>query len=453
MKKQLLILAMIFAIIFTGCKKDKKSDSLADTPYSQKTVTETKADVEQTGVNVVNEIKLLDNEKGMEACVNLLSLSVKKEVVVVSNNNVLKALKSYQGTKNVRTIFNALRATGSDPVSIVDEFNKVKGIYNYNFITEDFDSIGASTNIVINFPATKTDKDNKTLSGAFTVYVPQVKTGPFTYSNQQVNELPTSLSYDIKVNSVVGLSYQFTAAYDDKGIPSNITSTLTIGTFEFKSVFNYATSASNVNFSIKHGTTTIIDIGGGVNGNFDKTNIENAYHYEYDTVYYGPGMYNVEKNKVIDPDKVLTNANAHFQLMNIKLAGQVDFKDLYTNMNSIDDKEQKGTITNSVAENLRVALINKDMLLIVVYADNNTKIAQAEAYMKETVHTEPGGYSYTERNIDFKMIFADKSKNSLDSYFQDGFKGLFDEIDSFINELNTKYGWSINPVDRPTANS
>jgi hypothetical protein len=37
----------------------------------------------------------------------------------------------------------------------------------------------------------------------------------------------------------VGLSYLFTASYDAEGIPSNITSTLTIGTFEFKAVMNY----------------------------------------------------------------------------------------------------------------------------------------------------------------------------------------------------------------------
>jgi hypothetical protein len=253
------------------------------------------------------------------------------------------------------------------------------------------------------------------------------------------------ISFDIKVDGTTGLTYQFTGTYNDQGVPSNITSTLTIGTFEFKSVFNYSTAASDVDFSIKHAATTIIDVGGGVGGNFDKTNIENAYHYEYDTAYsyydsyLQKEVYIIDTNKVVDPEKILYNANAHFQLMNIKIAGQVDFKDLYTKMKALDQQ-------NSDVDDQRIALINKDMVLIVVYADQNTMIAQAQAYMKETVDD----YGYSSKSLDFKMVFADKSQNSLDVYFKEGFNGMFDEMDSFISELNDKYGWSINPVERPT---
>jgi hypothetical protein len=48
------------------------------------------------------------------------------------------------------------------------------------------------------------------------------------------------------------------------------------------------------------------------------------------------------------------------------------------------------------------------------------------------------------------MIFADKSKNSLDVYFQDGFTDLYSEMNTFIDDMNTKYGWSIAHVSPPS---
>ena len=456
MKKKITLLVALVAVLFIGCKKDQKSSGtdLINTPYANKTVAETKTDVENNGVEAVDQMKSLNNETGMEATVNFMSLLVKKD-----NSNapsVLKALNSYYSTKNVRTVLKAMRSTESDPLSIVDQFNKHVGIYKYNFVSGDFDSTYSPTNtIVFEFPASKTSKDDSVLDGTLTINSPTVKTGPFTYGDQTVNELPTSFSFDIKINDVTGLSYLFSASYDDQGVPSKITSTLDIGAFEFKAALNYSKSASDVDFSIKHDTKTIIDIGGGVNGNFDKTNIENAYHYEYDTMwYYDPyqqkEVYSIDTNKVTDPDKILTDANAHFQLMNIKVAGQVDFKDLYTNMKAIDDKESNQIITTADAVNQRADLINKDMVLIVVYADSNTKIAQAEAYEKEDQWTDYYGITQTDYSMDVRMIFADKSKNSLDTYFQEGFNGLIDEINSFLGDLNTKYGWNLNPVSAPS---
>jgi hypothetical protein len=458
MKKRFFLFAALMAVIFVGCKKDentgtKNSDSLTNTPYTTKTIAETKADIDQTGVDVVDQMKNLNDEKGMTASVNLLSLAVNnsnsKVVAYSPAANVLKALKTYRETRNVSGIMSTMRKAGSDPVSIVDQFNKITGVYEYNFDTKSFDSIASSTNVVFNFPTTK---DGTTNDGKLTVYVPQVKTGPFTYGSQEVSELPTLISFDIKVDGTTGLTYQFTGTYNDQGVPSNITSTLTIGTFEFKSVFNYSTAASDVDFSIKHAATTIIDVGGGVGGNFDKTNIENAYHYEYDTAYsyydsyLQKEVYIIDTNKVVDPEKILYNANAHFQLMNIKIAGQVDFKDLYTKMNTISDQNQSGVLSDDAADAQRITLINKDLALIVVYADKNTMIAQAEAYLNTTTDD----YGNTNKNLDFRMIFADKSKTSLDVYFKDGFTKMFDEMDTFISEMNAKYGWSINPVERPT---
>jgi hypothetical protein len=196
-------------------------------------------------------------------------------------------------------------------------------------------------------------------------------------------------------------------------------------------------------------------MGAGVNGNFDKTNIENAYHNEYRI----ESRYNWETNefedytdtvKVVDPDKILYKANAHFQFMNIKISGQIDFKDLYVNQKAISDKVDNNTITKDEGDKQLVDLINKDAALIVVYANDNTTIAKTEAYLRVDNNVDDMGSSYSNKYVDIQMVFADKSKNSLDAYFKEGFSDFVSETNSFITDLNSKYGWNVEPVQDPS---
>jgi hypothetical protein len=455
MKK--LYYAFLVLALLGGCKKDKDSTdsdpNLVDTKYANKSVSQSKADIENTGISMVTEMKSLNQEKGMEAAVNLLSLLSDDESSMIAQST-LKSVANYQKNNDVTGLLSSLRKNESAP-EIIENFKKVAGVYNYNFDTKELDSTEASTNIVIKFPASKTAKDAKKLNGTLTIQRPEVLTGVFTYGDAEVKELPTLISFDIKVDGEAALSYSFVGKYDSKGIPSNITSTLTIGTFELKAALNYATSASDVNYSIKHGTKVIIDMGAGVNGNFDKTNIENAYHNEYRI----ESRYNWETNefedytdtvKVVDPDKILYKANAHFQFMNIKISGQIDFKDLYVNQKAISDKVDNNTITKDEGDKQLVDLINKDAALIVVYANDNTMIAKTEAYLRVDNNVDDMGSSYSNKYVDIQMVFADKSKNSLDAYFKEGFSDFVSETNSFITDLNSKYGWNVEPVQDPS---
>jgi len=76
-------------------------------------------------------------------------------------------------------------------------------------------------------------------------------------------------------------------------------------------------------------------------------------------------------------------------------------------------------------------------------------IAKAEPYLKPYQYTYWDYYTDTEvtvtnYDIDVRFVFADKSKSDLSTYFQSGFDQLTGDFNTFIDELNSTYGWSIN---------
>lgn len=435
--KKLFIYVSLFVVVFSSCKKDENTDGLdlENPTYAPKTVAETKSDLENTGVNMVNELKSFNQDKGVIAAVNLVDLASSTSSAKATNNQAFKMLSLLKAVKEnnatVKTMLAELQTAG-DPGSLDDLFNEIAGTYTYNFTTSDFDFSANpdAASVVFSFPASKASKQSQTLDGTFEIFRPQYKTGNFIYSNDTTTELPTSLKYELKVNSELLMSYNFTAAYTDEGVPTSVVSTLTVGTFEFKVTYGYSSSNLNANYSFKHGTTTILDLGAAFNGNFDKTNIENTENNE-------------------DPTTVLYNANAHFQFMDIKIAGDIDFKSLYNAL-----KDGKDSVASQAADE-----INKNANLVVVYASNNQAIAKAEAYAT-TYNDSEWHYNFqtgqweeisvVKEKVDIRMIFADKSKSDLKTYFDEGFDQLIDSFNSFIDDLNNTYGWSMEHVTKNT---
>jgi hypothetical protein len=439
MRKLNLFTVFFIIVAFMACKKDNKTSStdLNSLTYSSKDSTEIKADLESTGSTLITQLSNLNNETGMQATVNLISLlDVANSVDISLKSAAFRTLKSAaalsNGTTGVEGLFSTLRQT-SDEIGLLQAYDSIAGTYTYNFETGGFDKEAAST-FSVKFPATLADKTAKKLSGVFEIAKPTVQTGSYIYGDETVTELPTSIQYDIKVNDNTALNYAFTAAYNTSGMPTSVTSILTIGTFIFNTTWGYSTADVSLNYSIKNSSTTIIDMGWEMTGNFDKTNIQTV-------------------NNSVDPDPtlILTNSNAHLQFYNIKIAGQIDFKDFYNGLISIENESSADTVKQTEA----VALIKSDMALVVVYADNSQMIAKAEPYLKPYQYTDWYWNSttqswasevVTEYEIDMRMVFADKSKSDLSTYFQSGFSSLTGDFNTFIHELNTTYGWSIDNV-------
>jgi hypothetical protein len=411
MKKLNLFTLLFIIVAFAACKKENSSTNLNNLSYSPNSTTKEKTDLENTGIAMVSQMSDLNNQPGMQATVNLLYLAAQYSGALSSEPSpafgTLKAVAALgNGKGNVEGIFSRLRQT-SDDIDLVELYDSIAGTYTYDFNTGGFDKTASST-FSVKFPATLTDKNDSLNTGVFEIAKPTVQTGPFTFGSSTISELPTYIQYDIKVNGVTALNYTFTGAYNSDGMPTSVTSTLTIGTFVFATSWSYSTASVSLNYSITDSSTTILGIGWTMTGNFDKTNIQNF-----------------SNSQNPDPTTILTNSNAYFQFYNIKIAGQIDFKDFYNGMISLEKES-----TDSVPQSQVITLINNNIALVVVYANTNQMIAKADPYYNST------------GELSIRLVFADKSKVDLSTYFQSGFDKLTGDFNTFLSELQSTYGIS-----------
>lgn len=415
-----------------------KGATLNDLPFSSNTPTQVKTDLENTGISLVDKMKDLNKTSGMQATVNLINLmansSSSSSTAKSAAFTKLKAVASVGNGSRIQSIVGSLGQM-SDEIGIAQIYDSIAGIYTYNFKTGDFDKT-TSTTFSVNFPATLADKNSKTNTGVFEIAKPIIQEGPYTFGNITISDLPTNIQFDIKVDGNSVLNYSFTGAYNSDGLPVSVSGALTIGTFVFSSDWSYSTSDIKLNSSISDSSKSFVNMGWEMTGSFDKTSIKN-----------------IANSDNPDPTLILTNSNANFQFFNLKIAGQIDFKDFYNGMNNIGNNYSSDSARNSA----EIAVIKDNMALVLVYADNNKVAAKVEPYLKPYQYTnwvynpKTGMYETqpaTGYDVNIRLVFSDKSKSDLGTYFQSGFDGLTNEFNSLIDDLNKTYGWSINHTSK-----
>ncbi|MGC8804187.1 MAG: hypothetical protein ACP5PS_10545, partial [Bacteroidales bacterium] len=341
---------------------------------------------------------------------------------------VLYAVNKLSARPQLKTALKVMEE-GDDLTSVLDSFDAYAGVYVYDFETESFGSepVEASTNIIFKFPSNKENYDAQNLNATLEIPRPQIVNGNFTALN--TTALPANVSFSIKVDGNTALSYTFVGEYKADGIPTKIENTLTMGTWQMKQTYGYTETKLKVNYSFTHGTTNILSMGAEVNGNLTQQGINDAEDSTWVEIFPGYGYYEHKTHF----EKVVQNANAYFQLMDIKIAGQIDFLHLVPVMDN-----------ESATEAQKAAAVNQYADLVVVYASNNQAIAKAEAYVAQ----ETDEFGNVNEYVDMRLIFADQSKSTLDSYFNEGFNGLIDEMNSLIAELNATYGWTLEPIEK-----
>lgn len=410
---------------------------------------------------MVNELKSMNKDAGVQASVNLLTLAtsqsaVNKKIQASVYFKVLAAVQNLSGKNpDAKVMFKAL---GEEDKGILSQFSDMAGIYTYNFNLKDFD-FEANPNadaIVFNFPASLTSKNAGQNDGQLTISKPQVVQGPFSALGSSISELPTELKYVLKVSGNTVTSYSFTASYQADGIPTAVESKLSLGDFVFKVTYGYKSTELSLNYSFTHGSTTILDMGATVGGTLTKEAIDSAFITTtvYDTTFFN---YDINDDGVVDkndnyineydqtkeyPERVISNANAHFQFMDVKIAGMIDFKNFMKDIRNAEDL--------NLPQDSAPAIINRNANLIVVYASDNKAIAKAEAYLttedsQDFKCDDLGCREVTVKDtiVDVRMIFADGSKQDLKTYFDNGFDKTIDSFNEFIDELNRTYNWKI----------
>jgi len=105
---------------------------------------------------------------------------------------------------------------------------------------------------------------------------------------------------------------------------------------------------------------------------------------------------------------------------------------------ALRDFEENESMSEEEISDEFVDILNENAQLVVVYYDDNKKIADAEAY----TYDDEGDYYPM-----IRFIYSDGSKVDAITYIQDELDNFIDELNDMINEINADYGVEIEPID------
>jgi hypothetical protein len=459
MKRNLIILGILLMMFFIACEKDKKTggdqtDPAFNAPFSNNTTEENKDNLEETGVDMMDEISQLEDIQAIEVIIefiNLMDSTYEEEQEAMQLLEPLEMVASVKtGDANPEDVLREIKSTAEDPVSLSEEWDNIAARYSWNSDHGNWDSTGSEGALIFEFPGLEGDETNTAVLTVSNVNFYDIPDPMEAWPSEEIEpELPSSLQVDLKYNGNTVSSFNFSAAYATSGLPTSINATLSVDEFLFvvTMTHNPFTNAS-ITSSFKHNNNILIEVYAAANGDWSNENIENNTVTHYDTVYiwnWDPelGWYETDEIDWIDEwdeveaEEIINSANAHLIVMTIKMAGMVNIKQLADIIKELEEDEE---ITEEEAMDQLVEAINTHAALVVVYKDTNEKIADLEFY--KVYDSDEDDYY-----LDARFIFADGSKVDAETYFEEGFDDLVDALNDFITELNEEYDAELEPIE------
>jgi len=461
LQSYLLIVGIAVAAVLTSCKEDETGDK-----FSPLTPEQSKAKIEDSGVQMLDEVKLMEQEPAMQA--NIAFLTYLSDGNINSSNTSLKvnlqktiafapifASANYSQT-GMKGMLKSIQVNpADDPETFQQLYNQLVGIYAWNSEMGDWDYTQTGDVILFQFPSTQDGTvNNASYTVSYTGY-----TGPNPIDNYD-GDLPQNVTTELKVDNATILTYTVDVAYDGNGYPTSIETTLTMGTWVWYAMAsNTGNTKFKTEFSFKHGDTILLKLTLDASGNWNQDNIDantryyvsvwNENNWEWQEI-------EVTKNDEyeysdVKIQKVVTNGNASFQAMNVKITGSINVEKLADAMDQIDTSYDWETQQEQI-NNAQVKAINDNVTLSVRYADSDEIIAMVEAYpVSEDYsydiyyydgewHDTPKTITETDYWFDMRFVYADGSKVDAATYFGEGFDSLTQEITDYLDELNQKYG-------------
>jgi hypothetical protein len=445
--------AFLIAAVVFSCNKDNKEPE----KFSEKSVEENKAVVEQSAISMVQTMEDMKNLETTDAAVSLGSLldisdpfgSGKKKSKISLTVHAIAGLKN--GENAIHELFTALKSPAElaeDPKTIQEMWDKLVGTYTWNPGIQDWDITEGGDMVVFEFPSVK---DGTVNDAEFKVYDYEGVVISNPIEDEYNGDLPVSLKVDLTVGETILLTYVYSAQYSDDGVPTAVASDLTIETFSLEIDFTSNDTEVSANYKMTHNGETVMDVGGSSKGLFTKENIENNTVTHTDTItdwQWNEVTQTYEPVEIIDEwtelqfEEVAHSASAHFQLYNIIIKGDLNIKGMVDQIDIIYPEQEPENFDYEAAANQEAETINKYLNLRALDVAADTKIAEVEAYV---VH-EVDEY-YEDWYIDFRLKFGDGSYVDFATYFDEGFDDFVAEINSLINDLNGEYNWEIEPID------
>jgi hypothetical protein len=428
--KNLILLSIFAGLVFTGCKKDKDEDPVDpfNSKYSELSDETNKENLEDAGIQMINEIDQLKEADAIEIAINFASKAEAMDEAIATLVPAIDIIASLsEKDYGAKETLNALKSATAEPNSLSELWAELVGKYTWNASMEDWDYTELANAIVFEFPGMEGDITNTASLTVDNFSAVTISNPAIEMEDGSEAELPTSLRVDLKYNGTSVAGYNLTASYLEDGMPTTINSVLTIAAFSYTIGITHSpyTDASFTT-SFKHDGQVLIEAHLDANGNWSEDNIESLTN---------------DENEVPPVENVLSQSNAYIQILNIKVAGKVDVEKLAPALRSLDTQYPEYNDQISLEFNQKLAdIVNEHISLVVVYADNNQKIAEAEAYPYYDEYWE-------EYWLDFRFVFSDGSKADAETYFGEGFSDLIDAMNDFIADLNDEYGTDIDYIE------
>lgn len=408
MKKTLLVLTAGIALLASSCSKESTKTSFT-TRTTKEAVAENKKTMESATVEFANEMKAMQDVKAISAIQNLSTLDVNfKSSTVLSSSlplgRLLNALQSGSATDATK----ALKST-----DVQSELTSSNGTYTYNFTTGDFDVVDGGNVILIKFPA---DSNSTTNNGEIKVY--DMTFTPISATDVPYSNMVTGCKAYLKVDETSLLTYSLTANFDGDGLPTLISTSLTIDTYSFNYGFTHSSSQLKSDMSVKHGTKTLMAQGIELNGTVTKAKALEIQEY-----------YNDEANdeKTAKVGEFVKAAIVYYQVMDMKIIGSVDVATFTKDLDAMG--------YDAPFDDAAVTTINKSIDLYGIFVSKNEKIADVDIYAKKTADD---GSTLSEPEAAFWLNFPDGSKVDAETYFSDenNFADFKQQIEDLTNEAN-----------------
>ena len=404
MKKTNLFLSLGVILLSTiAC--DSELDLDKELKFSKLPVEEQKQKIEENGIQLVNAMEGLLETEAMVAMTNMIALNESDGYYDAPMQKLISDLR--KGNKNAISNFDKQMR-----VSYVD--SDVWGEYSYNFQTGEMDKTRTLVNkLIMHFPA---DSVTTTNNAEITVN--------YEESSVKVPEsedyYPSKITFTMKVNSNVVMSASFNGSYYSDGSPEQVTQTLNIDSYSWTAEVKNSKKKASESYEFKKGKTIILKSTAELNGKLTEEQLQNAF--ENDT-----------------PEDAIENFAVYFQAMDIAIkGGTTDFEELAKEIRIVNGNPQ---LTEKQYANEMVRILNKHLICIAFFVEENRKFAEAELYIEEVskeryyYNSYTGQYeiqTYTDYVPTPRFVLSDGSKVSAEEFVQTGFDNLISKIEEMV---------------------
>jgi uncharacterized protein YoaH (UPF0181 family) len=397
-----LIFAFMAVLFVAGCKDDEKNEET----FSSLTTEQHKANLEASGLEVVNEFNELSNMESLNAVNDFIELMNETNS---SESGVMTVAESIAALKNASDSAFVVKETISDAPTMGESFKEEAGIYTYNSQTLSWDKEESDSQITYHYPVNNSTENNATISVTNFSYT--------TTTNADISnlseELLESVDVSLKINDTELILCKFSASYDEDGIPTSASESFTLEKFKITASVSRSTSNVTLEQSFEHDGSNIL-----------------SWHFESN------GEFNYDKYVEVSDDEdfnpysqaVIENINAWVAVDTFKLQGIVDWTGFVNDFSKVDTSSIS---TDQEAKEKMAELMNDNMSLKLKYNESNEIIAVGEVYAMLD--------EYDYWTTDFRVKFSDESYMD-DSFFSEkNFADLVAKVSDLMTSIENNY--------------